>query len=122
LIGFEKGMIYMKILKKRGGGGVVEKRGGEEAKSMPNAPVEKDSELIQGEGVVVEIDESKFGKRKYHKGRQVEGQWVFGGIDRESNKCFFVTVEDRSQRTLLQSIKDIQIVILQCLFSIENQV
>jgi hypothetical protein len=33
---FEKGMIYMKILKK---GGVVEKRGEEEAKSMPHVPV-----------------------------------------------------------------------------------
>jgi hypothetical protein len=34
---FEKGMIYMKILKK--GGGVVEKRGEEETKSMLHAPV-----------------------------------------------------------------------------------
>jgi hypothetical protein len=34
---FEKGMIYMKIVKK---GGVVEKRGEEETKSMPHAPVE----------------------------------------------------------------------------------
>ena len=67
---------------------------------------EKDSELIGGEGVVVEIDESKFRKRKYHKGRHVEGQWGFGGIERESKKCFFVTVEDCSQRTLLQIIKD----------------
>jgi hypothetical protein len=33
---FEKGMIYMKILKK---GGIVEKRGEEETKSMPHAPV-----------------------------------------------------------------------------------
>jgi hypothetical protein len=33
---FEKGMIYMKILKK---GGVVEKSGDEEMKSMPHAPV-----------------------------------------------------------------------------------
>jgi hypothetical protein len=33
---FEKGMIYMKILKKRG---VVEKRVEEEMKSMPHAPV-----------------------------------------------------------------------------------
>ena len=33
---FEKGMIYMKIKKK---GGVVEKRGEEETKSMPHAPV-----------------------------------------------------------------------------------
>jgi hypothetical protein len=35
---FEKGMIYMKILKKVG---VVEKRGEEETKSMPHAPVPK---------------------------------------------------------------------------------
>jgi hypothetical protein len=34
---FEKGMIYMKILKK--GGGSREKGGGEETKSMPHAPV-----------------------------------------------------------------------------------
>jgi hypothetical protein len=40
---FEKGMIYMKILKK--GGGVVEKRGEEETKSMPHAPV---ALVIQG--------------------------------------------------------------------------
>jgi hypothetical protein len=33
---FEKGMIYMKILKK---GGVVEKRGEEETKSILHAPV-----------------------------------------------------------------------------------
>jgi hypothetical protein len=34
---FEKGMTYMKILKKGGGG--VEKRGEEETKFMPHAPV-----------------------------------------------------------------------------------
>jgi hypothetical protein len=33
---FEKGLIYMKILKKAG---VVEKKGEEETKSMPHAPV-----------------------------------------------------------------------------------
>ena len=37
---FEKGMIYMKILKKRG---VVEKMGEEETKSMPHAPVDVSS-------------------------------------------------------------------------------
>ena len=34
---FEKGMIYMKILKKRGGGS--REKGEEETKSMPHAPV-----------------------------------------------------------------------------------
>ena len=37
------------------------------------------SEAIGGNGVEVEIDESKFGKRKYHRSHRVEGQWVFGG-------------------------------------------
>ena len=48
-------------------------------------------ELVQigGPGEVVEIDESKFGKRKYNKGRRVEGVWVFGGIDRRTRECFF---------------------------------
>ena len=55
----------------------------------------------------VEIDESKFGKRKYHRGRLVEGVWVFGGIERDSNppKCFFIPVEDRSAATLIPIIK-----------------
>jgi hypothetical protein len=40
---FEKGMIYMKILKKVG---VVEKRGEQETKSMPHAPVIKIANLV----------------------------------------------------------------------------
>ena len=30
----------------------------------------------------MQIDESKIGNRKYHRGHVVEGQWVFGGIAR----------------------------------------
>jgi len=33
---------------------------------------------IGGEGIIVEIDESKFGKRKYNRGHRVEGIWVVG--------------------------------------------
>ena len=47
------------------------------------------------QGKVVEIDESKFGKRKYHKGRRKVGVWVFGGIERDSKNCFLTTVEDK---------------------------
>lgn len=55
--------------------------------------VKKDQ--IGGEGKIVEIDESKFGKRKYHRGHHVEGQWVFGGYERGSGKVFMVAVEHR---------------------------
>ncbi|ELU13096.1 hypothetical protein CAPTEDRAFT_186616 [Capitella teleta] len=34
---------------------------------------------IGGPDVIVEINESKFGKCKYQRGHRVEGSWVFGG-------------------------------------------
>ncbi|XP_068674693.1 uncharacterized protein [Montipora foliosa] len=60
---------------------------------------------IGGPGTTVEIDESKFGKMKYHKGRYIEGQWVFGGISRETKACFLVPVERREKETLLPIIR-----------------
>ena len=68
--------------------------------------LENRSEKIGGPGKHVEIDESKFGKRKYHRGKRVAGVWVFGGIERESKKCFFKIVEDRSAATLIPIIKE----------------
>ena len=40
-------------------------------------------EKIGGSGKLVQIDENKIGKRKYHRGHVVEGQWVFGGIEED---------------------------------------
>lgn len=54
---------------------------------------------IGGPGKTVEMDESKFGKRKYNRGHRVEGLWVFGGIERETGQCFMVPVEQRNQDT-----------------------
>ena len=50
---------------------------------------------IGGPGKAVQIDESKFGKRKYHRQHKVEGQWVFGGIEEESRRSFMVAVKKR---------------------------
>ncbi|XP_072943346.1 uncharacterized protein [Epargyreus clarus] len=36
---------------------------------------------IGGPGKIVQIDESKFGKRKYNRGRHIEGHWVLGMIE-----------------------------------------
>ena len=68
--------------------------------------LEKFSQRIGGPGKVVEIDESKFGKRKYHKGRRVDGVWVFGGIERETKNCFFKCVPDRTANTLISINKE----------------
>jgi hypothetical protein len=43
--------------------------------------IQRNSEIFGGPGITVEIDESKFGKRKYNRGRRVDGAWVFGGIE-----------------------------------------
>ncbi|XP_045468447.1 uncharacterized protein LOC123676540 [Harmonia axyridis] len=64
------------------------------------------TEPLGGPGKIVEIDEAKFGRRKYNRGRIIEGQWIFGGIERESKKVFMVPVADRSQDTLLEIIKE----------------
>ncbi|CAF3281361.1 unnamed protein product [Rotaria sp. Silwood2] len=60
---------------------------------------------IGGPGHIVEIDESCFGKRKYNRGRIIrEQQWVFGGIDRQTRRCFLVPVDHRDSQTLLPII------------------
>lgn len=56
---------------------------------------------IGGPGKTVEIDESKFGNRKNSRGHRITGQWVFGGIERETGKCFMVPVEKRDRFRLL---------------------
>ena len=61
---------------------------------------------LGGYGHTVEIDESKFGRRKHHRGHRVEGQWVFGGYERETGNCFMVPVENRNATTLLAIIKE----------------
>ncbi|GBN14656.1 hypothetical protein AVEN_236481-1 [Araneus ventricosus] len=67
--------------------------------------IELNSEKIGGIDKIVEVGESKFGKRKYHKGHAVEGQWVFGGVERGSGKIFLVAVHDRTRDTLVGVIK-----------------
>jgi len=55
---------------------------------------------IDGPNTTVEINKSKFGRRKYHRGHPVKGQWVSGGVERESSKTFLVPVPDRTADTL----------------------
>ena len=50
---------------------------------------------LGGPDLEVEIDESKFGRRKYNQGRYREGHWVFGGVQRMTGDAFLVEVEHR---------------------------
>ena len=57
-----------------------------------------------GPGRTVEVNESKFMHRKYHRGHFREGHWVLGMVERDTNLCMMVAVPDRSAATLLPII------------------
>jgi len=62
-------------------------------------------DAIGGPGTVVEIDESKFGKRKHNRGHRVDGVWVFGGVERTpERRCFLVKVPNRNRTALYNLI------------------
>ncbi|KAL1130115.1 hypothetical protein AAG570_013054, partial [Ranatra chinensis] len=65
------------------------------------------SESIGGPRTIVEIDESKFGKRKYNRGHFVKGQWVLVGIERNTNKMFLVAIHDRSSLTAYNRLREL---------------
>lgn len=62
--------------------------------------------VIGGVDIIVEVDESKMGKVKYHRGHRVDGAWVLGGVERTPEKrIFLVEVPDRTEETLLSIIR-----------------
>ena len=69
---------------------------------------------IGGKDVIVQIDESKFGKRQYNRGKRVDGNWVFGGTEYvydqikqrwKVRRTFSVVVKDRTRETLFEEIE-----------------
>jgi hypothetical protein len=76
-------------------------------RQLVSSCVGTDDCIIGGPGIVVEVDETKMGKRKYNRGHRVEGTWVVGGVERTpERRVFLVPVERRSKRTLLAILKD----------------
>ncbi|XP_069960631.1 uncharacterized protein [Cherax quadricarinatus] len=60
-----------------------------------------EQEAIGGIGSIIEISESKFGKKKYSRGCVMDGIWVFGGIDRDTKKHFIVPLDSKESATLI---------------------
>jgi transposase-like protein len=62
--------------------------------------------VIGGPGIIVEVDETKLGRRKYHCGHRVDGVWVIVGVERTADRrVFMVPVEDRSANTIREIIR-----------------
>ena len=81
--------------------------------------IESQSRTIGGYGCIVEIDESKFVKRKYHKGKARKCEdWILGGICRETGECFMRIVKNRNKETLqkyiLKYVKPGSVIITDC--------
>lgn len=53
-----------------------------------------------------EIDKYKFGKRKCKREQFVDGKWVFGGIERGTDKYFMVVVHERLKNVLINVIRE----------------
>jgi transposase-like protein len=70
-------------------------------RQLVESSLDEDDTIIGGEGVEVQVDESKFGKRKYERGHRVEGAWVIGGVElTQERKMFAKMVEKRDQGTI----------------------
>jgi transposase-like protein len=61
--------------------------------------------MLGGPDSIVEVDEAKLGRRKFHRGRRIEGQWIFGILERGTNRCVVDPVKDRTEETLLSEIR-----------------
>jgi transposase-like protein len=62
---------------------------------------------LGGPGIIVQIDETKLGKRKYHRGHRVEGVWVVCGLEvTTEGRAFCVQVERRDAITLEEVIRN----------------
>ncbi|KCZ82392.1 hypothetical protein H312_00050 [Anncaliia algerae PRA339] len=57
---------------------------------------ETQANKIGGIGHVVEVDESKFGKKKYNIRRLYLSPWIETGVDIHTGEMFFVEVINRN--------------------------
>jgi transposase-like protein len=74
-------------------------------RELVGSTLEEEDVRIGGPGIIVEVDESKFGRRKYNRGHRVAGAWVLGGIEiTEAAKFFVKVISWRDAETLLDCL------------------
>jgi hypothetical protein len=72
--------------------------------------------LIGGSDCYVEIDESKIGKRKYNRGRMVDGTWKIGMIERRNDgelgrfRIEICPNNERNEENLVELIRKLVVV------------
>ena len=70
-------------------------------RGLVSETIDSDDMIIGGQGVVVQVDETKIGKRKYHRGHRVEGAWVIVGVELTEQRLVFAeVVANRSAATI----------------------
>lgn len=75
-------------------------------RKLVESSLEEEDITIGGPNIIVEIDETKLGKRKYNRGHRVEGVWVVVGVERTvERRVFVVAVENRNAETLNEIIR-----------------
>ena len=56
--------------------------------------------------MIVEIDESKFGKVKHNRGHKVDGVWILSGVEKTRERRVFIRIiGSRDQARLIDFIK-----------------
>ena len=72
-----------------------------------NFVLKEEQGQLGGPGTIIQIDESKFGKRKFNRGRRVEGHWVLGAIQNGSEDFRLIVCPDniRNAETSIPIIK-----------------
>ena len=61
---------------------------------------------FNGVSMYVEVDETYYFHRKYHRGRYRRGTWVVGVVERASGKCWLEVIARRNAATLERIISD----------------
>jgi transposase-like protein len=76
-------------------------------RSLVATTLDVEDQIIGGDGIIVEVDETKLGKRKYNRGHRVDGTWVVVGVERTSERrIFLIPVENRNSETLSNIIRN----------------